>query len=87
MYSGLQKVRIWACHGTIYAGFPSSLGFEVGGQPYSNVLASTVRLLSGYASGSCPLATALHFAGMARARRKGGNQDGRLCLKGPFTHP
>ena len=27
--------------GTIYAGFPSSLGFGVGRQPYSNFLAST----------------------------------------------
>ena len=28
--------------GTIYDEFPSSLGFAVGGQPYSNFLASTV---------------------------------------------
>ena len=28
--------------GRIYAGFPSSLGFGVGGQSYSNFLASTV---------------------------------------------
>ena len=30
---------------TIYAGFPSSLGFGVGGQSYSNFLASTWRVL------------------------------------------
>ena len=29
---------------TIYAGVPSSLGFGVGGRPYSNFLASTVLL-------------------------------------------
>ena len=30
--------------GTIQAGFPSSLGFEVGGQSYSNFLAATVLI-------------------------------------------
>ena len=30
--------------GAIYAGFPSSLGFGVGGQSCSNFLASTVNL-------------------------------------------
>ena len=40
--SRLQQVGIWTC--TLYAGFPSSLGFEVGGQSYSNLLASTAYI-------------------------------------------
>ena len=41
-YSRLQKLEYGP--GTSYGGFPSSLGFGVGGGSYSNFLASTVAL-------------------------------------------